>query len=124
MSDAEKNSIVLPGWLLYKLSSERDEEAPTENPKKGPIRPMSEVHKRLANVLSEEIFQQRMEHKEDYNLTLNATAAEGLEKLLWALANEDYSFANVRVAQLIDGLLEDAPKWRPMAGEEEEEDSL
>lgn len=103
--------ITLPGWLRYGL--DQDGVKPSESkPKDQPIQPMSETHKALAKSLSDELWRQRMEQGEDVTLTLRGEAVEGLEKLLWALAEEDYAFANVRVAQLIRGLLNDAPRWK------------
>ena len=103
--------ITLPGWLRYGLDS--DGVKPTEASEKSQeIRPMSEQNKVLAKVLSDELWTQRMAQGDDVAVTLRGQAVEGLEKLLWALAEEDYSFANVRIAQLIRGLLEDAPLWQ------------
>lgn len=104
--------ITLPGWLRYGL--DRDGIKPTEEPAKSQkITPMSEQNKVLAKALSDEIWTQRMaQGDQEVTLTLRGHSVEGLEKLLWALAEEDYSFANVRIAQLIRGLLEDAPQWK------------
>lgn len=104
--------ITLPGWLRYGL--DEDGVKPTENSSKSKeIKPMTEQNKVLAKALSDEIWTQRTaQGDEEITLTLRGEAVEGLEKLLWALAEEDYSFANVRMSQLIRGLLEDAPRWK------------
>lgn len=106
--------ITLPGWLRYGLDADGVKPS-LKKVKSQNIQPMSAENKILAEQLSEEIWRQRIakeQAREKYTLRLNEEAAEGVEKILWALAKEDYDFANVRVAQLIRGLLADAPHWK------------
>jgi hypothetical protein len=111
MTNQEPNNMILPGWLRYGLDG--DGKKPSDSKaKKNDVPPMSEVNKVLAKSLSDELWRQRMEKGDDVSITLRGEGVEGLEKLLWALAEEDYAFANVRISQLIRGIVNDAPQWR------------
>lgn len=114
MAKEEIMGIPLPGWLRYGL--ERDGVRPsTSKRRKEAILPMNSDDKEIAKQLSEEIWRQRLAKEqcgEEVTLLLRGEAVEGVEKLLWALAHEDYDFANMRVKQLINGLMKDAPLWK------------
>ena len=114
MTNEKIPGVDLPGWLRYGLGNDGKMPSNQSNKLK-PITPMNEETKRLAQSISDEIWRQRMtaiDNNEDVSITLRGESLEGLEQLLWALAEEDYTYANVRVEQLLRGLMKDAPQWR------------